>query len=244
MDAPAGFDTFVSIGVLPGKSADDPIAGFALAFGGHAHRCFAWAFTTVARGPGAAAVVGERLATMVERSLGKVVLESELVPHIPRDRPKPGRWTGPTGAWCQRVPSGPARAVMDHARPPRDPADFLTVRPLLGHSPTMKLLTLLSAGAVLFACGCEAEPAPVPRRARASSAADAAIDAEVTRDVAVRTARADASTRFRELGGFSFVNAQPFGRFWVVELHASNGQGLRYAIAKSDGTIRQRSLVR
>jgi hypothetical protein len=89
MDAPAGFDTFVSIGVLPGKSPDDPIAGFALAFGGHAHRCFAWAFTTVARGPGAAAVVGERLATMVERSLGKVVVESELVPHIPRDLPNP-----------------------------------------------------------------------------------------------------------------------------------------------------------
>jgi len=88
VDAPAGFDTFVSIGVLTGKP-DAPIAGFALAFGGHGHRCFAWAYTTLARGPGAAELLGERLATMVERSLGKVVIESELVPHIPRERPDP-----------------------------------------------------------------------------------------------------------------------------------------------------------
>jgi hypothetical protein len=128
---------------------------------------------------------------------------------------------------------------MDHARPPRDPADFVTVRPLLGHSSTMKLLTLLSAGAVLLACGCEAEPPP-----RAPSSAADAADVEITRDVAVRTARADASFRFRELGGFSFVDAQPFGRYWVVELHAGGGQGVRYAISKSDGTIRQRSIVR
>jgi hypothetical protein len=84
IDAPAGFDTFVSIGVLAGKP-DQPIAGFALAFGGHAHRCFAWAYTTFARGPGAGLLLGERLATMVERSLGKVVIESELVPRIPRE---------------------------------------------------------------------------------------------------------------------------------------------------------------
>jgi hypothetical protein len=131
---------------------------------------------------------------------------------------------------------------MDHARPPRDPADFLTVRPLLAHSPTMKLLTLLSAGVVLLACGCEAEPPP--RAPVTTGAAADAADAEVTRDIAVRTARADASVRYRELGGFSFIDAQPFGRYWVVELHARGGQGLRYAISKSDGSIRQRSLVR
>jgi hypothetical protein len=102
----------------------------------------------------------------------------------------------------------------------------------------MKILTLLSAGAVFLACGCETEPPP-----RAPVPADTA-DVEVTRDVAVRTARADASLRFRDLGGFSFIDAQPYGRYWVVELHARTGQGVRYAIAKSDGSIRQRSLVR
>jgi hypothetical protein len=87
LDAPAGFDTFVSVGVLAGKP-DTPLAGFALAFGGRAHRCFAWAYTTTASGPAAAGVVGERLATMVERSLGKVVLESELAPRV-REEPNP-----------------------------------------------------------------------------------------------------------------------------------------------------------
>ncbi len=79
VDAPAGFDTFVSVGILPGKPGE-PVAGFALAFGGHGHRCFAWAYTTTARGPAAAQILGERLSTMVERSLERVVLESEVAP--------------------------------------------------------------------------------------------------------------------------------------------------------------------
>ncbi len=86
IDAPAGFDTFVAVGVVAGKP-DDPVSGFAVAFGGHGHRCFAWAYTTTARGAGAGVQLGERLAAMVERSLGRVVLESELTPRIPRERP-------------------------------------------------------------------------------------------------------------------------------------------------------------
>ena len=86
LEAPAGYDTFVSVGVVTGKP-DDPVSGFALAFGGHGHRCFAWAYTTTARGPGAALLLGERLATMVERSLGQVEIESETVPRIPREKP-------------------------------------------------------------------------------------------------------------------------------------------------------------
>jgi hypothetical protein len=86
MEAPAGFDTFVSVGVLASKP-DEPVSGFAVAFGGHGHRCFAWAYTTTARGPGAGAVLGDRLGAMVERSLGRVVLESELSPRIPREPP-------------------------------------------------------------------------------------------------------------------------------------------------------------
>ncbi len=88
LDAPAGFDTFVSVGLLPGKP-DAPVSGFAVAFGGHGHRCFAWAYTTTARGAGAGPVLGERLATMVERSLGKVIIESELTPRIQREAPGP-----------------------------------------------------------------------------------------------------------------------------------------------------------
>ena len=103
----------------------------------------------------------------------------------------------------------------------------------------MRILPLLSAAALaVLLAGCEADPPP------RAPAASASAEAEITRDVAVRTARSDAAARFRELGGFSFVDAQPFGRFWVVELHASNGQGLRYAISRSDGTIRQRSMLR
>jgi hypothetical protein len=81
IDAPAGFDTFVSVGVVAGKP-DDPVSGFAVAFGGHGHRCIAWAYTTTARGPGAGVLLGEQLAAMVERSLGRVVLDSELTPRI------------------------------------------------------------------------------------------------------------------------------------------------------------------
>jgi hypothetical protein len=104
----------------------------------------------------------------------------------------------------------------------------------------MRISPLLSALALAaFVCGCEAEPPP--RAPLASSSADA--DAEITRDAAVKMARTDASTRFRELGGISFVNAQSLGRFWVVELHASSGQGLRYAISRNDGSIKQRSMV-
>jgi hypothetical protein len=86
IDAPPGYDTFVSVGVVPGRP-NEPLAGFALAFGGHAHRCFAWAFATTASGADAASVIGERLATMVDGSLGKVVVESKLAPVL-REAPE------------------------------------------------------------------------------------------------------------------------------------------------------------
>ena len=82
--APDGFDTQLVMGVVPGK-AGEAITAFALAFGAHLHRCFAWVYSTRAAGPGAPGVVGERLAAMVERSLGKVELDNELAPRIKRD---------------------------------------------------------------------------------------------------------------------------------------------------------------
>jgi hypothetical protein len=85
IDAPSGFDTFVAVGVMA-KKPGEPVNGFALAFGGHGHRCFAWAYTTTGRGPGAAELLGERLATMVERSLRRIVYESELTPDV-REKP-------------------------------------------------------------------------------------------------------------------------------------------------------------
>lgn len=92
IDVPAGFDTRVEVGVItkvPGArgatSSSNVIRGFVLAFGGRAHRCFAYVFTTSAEGPGAERAVGERLATMVQGSLAKVRLRNDLAPELPRE---------------------------------------------------------------------------------------------------------------------------------------------------------------
>jgi hypothetical protein len=87
IDVPPGFDTVVELGVLPTKPGA-PLDAFALAFGGWAHRCFAYVYTTTASGPDAERVIGSRLAVMVDGSLGKLRLESDLDPHIPRE-PRP-----------------------------------------------------------------------------------------------------------------------------------------------------------
>ncbi|APR82474.1 Hypothetical protein A7982_07823 [Minicystis rosea] len=90
VDAPAGFDTRLLVGIVSG-APNTPIGAFALAFGAHAHRCFVWAYTTSASGPGAERALGERLATMVEASLTKVTQENELVPTIRREPLGPKR---------------------------------------------------------------------------------------------------------------------------------------------------------
>jgi hypothetical protein len=94
VDVPRDFDTVVEVGVvapaLAGKKAraGEDLRGFALAFGGKGKRCFAWIYTTSAGGPGAEAVLGERLATMVQGSLGAMTTVNELDPQIER---APGR---------------------------------------------------------------------------------------------------------------------------------------------------------
>ena len=94
LDVPAGFDTVVEIGVSdpprrasgqPAGAGNAPIAGFAVAFGGWARRCFAFVATTQATGPGAARLVAARLAAVVEVSLAGLTLESELAPAVPRE---------------------------------------------------------------------------------------------------------------------------------------------------------------
>ncbi len=89
INVPPDFDTVVEVGVIapvPSKKgkAGEPLRGFALAFGGKGRRCFAWIYTTSAGGPGAEAVLGERLATMVQGSLGATTTVNELEPQIDR----------------------------------------------------------------------------------------------------------------------------------------------------------------
>lgn len=91
--APKGFDTMVTVALLPSR-IDQPLAGFALAFGSNVRRCFAYAVITRAIGKGAEQLVATRLATMVELSLYNVELEDDREPSIRRD-PGPTRGTEP-----------------------------------------------------------------------------------------------------------------------------------------------------
>ena len=65
----------------------ESIQGFAMAFGGWAHRCFAYVYRTEVRGADAVRLIGERLATMVEGSLFNIELQSPLTPSIPKEAP-------------------------------------------------------------------------------------------------------------------------------------------------------------
>jgi hypothetical protein len=87
IDVPEGFDTEVRVAVSP-EGPGKPIEAAAIAFGGWAHKCFAFAYTTHASGPGAEEVIGRRLAAVVQMTLGRLTVESDLTPAIPRE---PGR---------------------------------------------------------------------------------------------------------------------------------------------------------
>jgi hypothetical protein len=97
------------------------------------------------------------------------------------------------------------------------------------YSPAQALIIVLSLG--LAACGA----------AEATSAgATEAAPAEVSRERAVNTARSDAATHFQALS-VAATDAHQTGPYWVVELRTQNGTGLRYAISRQDGSIRQRA---
>lgn len=83
VDFPIGFDTEVDVGLVPVPS-ESALFGFVLAFGGYAHKCFAYVFVTRDQGPGADQRVAERLGTNVERTLKKIRVVSELDPEIDR----------------------------------------------------------------------------------------------------------------------------------------------------------------
>ncbi|AUX25254.1 hypothetical protein SOCEGT47_057980 [Sorangium cellulosum] len=84
VDAPEGFDTVVQIGVVEAPPGA-PIQGFALAFGGSGRRCVAFVAGTRAQGASAERLVAERLAAVVEISLGGLRLEREVAPAVPRE---------------------------------------------------------------------------------------------------------------------------------------------------------------
>jgi hypothetical protein len=95
------------------------------------------------------------------------------------------------------------------------------------------LFTALVAAVFASAlAGCAAAPS--------TAAPPAEVAPDVTRDVAIRTARGDAQNRFREMW-ISDVNARRLGHYWVVELRGPTGAGLRYTISTSDGSIRERN---
>ncbi|XXX74244.1 hypothetical protein WMF30_42030 [Sorangium sp. So ce134] len=84
IDVPEGFDTVVAIGVADAPPGA-PIDGFAVAFGGSGRRCFAFVAQTRAAGPSAERLVAERLAAVVEISLGGLRLVRETAPAVPRE---------------------------------------------------------------------------------------------------------------------------------------------------------------
>lgn len=86
VDLPGGFDTVLEVGLLP-SDPGKPITGFVLAIGGWSKRCFAYALTTSAKGPGAEEAVADRLALFVERSFLRMRFGSDLTPLVPREKP-------------------------------------------------------------------------------------------------------------------------------------------------------------
>ncbi len=80
---PADHDTVAEVRLGLGRS---PAEGFVLAFGGWAKRCFAYVFVTRDADP---RVVTARLATLMDGSLARIRIESELAPVRPVREPLP-----------------------------------------------------------------------------------------------------------------------------------------------------------
>lgn len=98
---------------------------------------------------------------------------------------------------------------------------------------TLTLALALSLSLALAAlAGCDA-PKPAPRAATQAPR-------ELTREAAIQNAQRDAAFRYAEVS-IARVDARRLGGFWVVELTAVNGSGLRYTISALDGSIRGRN---
>lgn len=97
----------------------------------------------------------------------------------------------------------------------------------------MKHLAALALVLSALTPACASQPPRAPAQAGAAP--------DINRAAAIRAAREDAARRFGE-GWIASIDAAQLGRYWVIELRARDGRGLRYAIALRDGSIRERSI--
>jgi hypothetical protein len=99
--------------------------------------------------------------------------------------------------------------------------------------PTLALVLSSILAVALGACAASSAPeeARVPSPAR-----------ELNRAAAIASARQDASRSYGD-GWGTQADAQYRGGYWVVELQASSGYRLRYAISARDGSIHERSMI-
>jgi hypothetical protein len=93
VNVPPDFDTALEVRIVAPQEGDS-VRGFAMAFGGWVHTCFAYVFTTTAEGPGAEAALGDRLAAMTQSSLAGITMddprhpfERGQVPVLPDESP-------------------------------------------------------------------------------------------------------------------------------------------------------------
>ena len=85
-----GLDVVASVGLMP--AADGSLFGAILAFGGAGRSCFAYVYATrvaPAAASDAQAIVGERLAWMLERSLGELRVVRDFDVELERERALP-----------------------------------------------------------------------------------------------------------------------------------------------------------
>ncbi|MBW2454203.1 MAG: hypothetical protein JRI68_06825 [Deltaproteobacteria bacterium] len=76
-ELPSRFDSQVDVGFTAG-AATEPLGGYVLAFGASARRCFAFAYSTTAAGPGAEQIVADRLVSIDGLTLAGVELRSPI----------------------------------------------------------------------------------------------------------------------------------------------------------------------
>ncbi len=96
---------------------------------------------------------------------------------------------------------------------------------------SLSLALCLSVSSILGLMGCASTQEPQAELPTA----------EVGRNGAIAAAKSDAALRFAHLQ-ITTINAHTNGPYWVVELKNADGAGLRYAISRTDGSIRQRSV--
>jgi len=77
---PPGFDTKLRVGIVA-SGPEQPIGGVVVAFGGWSRQCFAYVFSTSARGRGVEEEIAQRLALMVE-VLDQIEFGSDTTPAV------------------------------------------------------------------------------------------------------------------------------------------------------------------